>query len=280
MKNDSTLIPNLKVLINRDYSRKDIFTPPIYQRAQEYKLELSPEMSRFHLYDWKELNFPVFTYKRSNNVLKTEVNNISLMFKHISMLQSNIDDTKDKLTNTGLELSMFINNSFNPTPKFNYTKHFIILRDTNIEIHDNIELDVALVKNELMFYRFEDMEDLINLIDPPPSNRILSATKKQLSICNNIYTKYGNHSESLELLNEDYEHALDIYNHLSEVIKSELAKVKIINLSTSHIPECFDPEMHELVAVQNGDKLEVFFVHNENAEIFVHSIKRSYDLTI
>ena len=35
-------------------------------------------MSRFHLYDWKELNFPVFTYKRSNNVLKTEVNNSSL----------------------------------------------------------------------------------------------------------------------------------------------------------------------------------------------------------
>ena len=198
----------------------------------------------------------------------------------MNMLQSNIEDTRDKLTNTGLELSMFINNSFNPTPKFNYTKHFIILRDTNIEIHDNIELDVALVKNELMFYRFEDMEDLINLIDPPSKNRILSATKKQLNICNNIYTKYGNHNENLEMLNDDYEHALDIYNHLSEVIKLELTKVKSINLSTSDTPEKFNNEVHELLAIQNGDKLEIVFTYKKDTQQFIHLINNALNLTI
>lgn len=259
--------PHFRVITNKNVNVDNV--PSIYKYnniiTKKPKI-LNTIKARKESYDWNLIDFPVFTYKKLNKTLKTEIHNIFLILEHINNLQDNIIEAQQKIHTAGLTLNMFINNSFDLQRIFNYQHQFIIIRNNKLEIHDNVELDTALVQNEIRFLHLED-DELFSLI-PVPENSPYISELQQKSF-NELFNKYIQCNEYIDILDEDYEHAFEIYEHLLTTLKIELANVKAINLTTDHDPESFNDINHDVVSLNKNSSMEIYYVNKENQEEFV-----------
>lgn len=260
---------SFKVIKNSEFKSNDI--PPIYREDFPVgKKKVATSLTK--TFQWKQLKYPVFSYKKLNKILRIEINNLNLILQHIENLQVNMHITKQHVTSRGMQLNIFINNTFNIKPKFDYLKHFIIIRDSQLELHDMAELDTALVQSEIQFLHYEDLEDLILLV--PPSKRSFPVTESQINTCMELYNAYLNQNENLNYLTEDLDKAVEVYDHLIDILKEEMQKISIINLTTGQV-EIFDDEIHDIICIRNNDNLAMFYTKKENKDEFIQFISKA-----
>lgn len=253
--------PKFKVITNTSPIEDN--TPNIYKynNVIHKKLKnINGIKARKQLYNWNLLDFPVFTYKKITPNLQIELNNIYLIFEHINNLQVNIDNNQRKLYNAGLAINIFINNSFNATESFNYQQQFIIIRNGKLEIHSNIELDTALVQNEIQFLHYDESE-LLQLIKP--NINTFTITRQQQILFDQLSDKYIEYVQYDDILNTDYDSAFEVYERLLISIQNELINVPIINLTTNDKIEIFDEDIHDLVSLNQNSSIEIFYVNKE-----------------
>lgn len=265
MKNN----PHFKIIVNKN-NNNDNNVPSIYKYNSVVKKKpkiLNTIKARKGLYDWSSLSFPVFTYKKLNKILKIEINNIFLILEHINNLQNALLETQQKMHSAGLALNMFINNAFNLNVEFNYQYQFIIIRNDKLEIHDNVELDTALVQNEINFLHYEE-DELLNLI--PIDENAIDITYSQQKLFDELFFKYVQCNEYIDILNEDYERAFEVYEHLLFSLKLELPNVPIINLTTDNKSETFNDTIHDIISLNKNSSIEIYYVYKENQEEFMN----------
>ena len=261
--------PNFKVIVNKNVDSSNVNVPSIYKYnntiTKKLKL-LNTIKARKQAYNWEQLNFPVFTYKKLNKTLKAQINNIFLILEHINNLQNNITEIQQKIHTAGLSLNLFINNSFYFTQEFDYMHHFVIIRNDKIEIHDNVELDTALVQNEIRFLHYEE-DELFNLI--PVSEPAMPINDLQQQIFCDLFNKYLECNDYIDVLNDDYERAFEVYEHLLTSLKLELPNVVITNLTTEDKPEIFNDLEHDIISLNKNSSIEIYYVNKEFQEEFI-----------
>ena len=256
--------PKFKVITN---STKKDNIPNIYKYnnvIHKKSKVINNIKARKQLYNWHLLDFPVFTYKKLTDTLRIQLNNIYLILEHINNLQANINEIQQKIHTAGLSINLFINNSFNITKIFDYQQQFVIIRNNKLEIHNNVELDTALVQNEIQFLHLEDYE-LFQLI--PTDQNAVNITNKQIQLFNELSNKYNEYIEYENILNTDYDSAFMVYEHLLEALQDELPNIPIINLTTKDENEIFDSEIHDLISLNKNSFIEIFYVNKQNQNI-------------
>lgn len=221
--------------------------------------------SKKSTYNWSALKFPVFTYKQVTEELKITLNNIYLISEHINKLQNILDELDKKINTAGLSMNVFINNSFNIPFTFNYIQHFIITRNHKIEIHANIELDTALVQNEVQLLHLEE-DELLQLV--PESTNSYYITDKQLQTFNKLYNQYIEYIDYHNMLEIDHESACNTYEYLLESLQINLPNIPTINLTTKNKNETFNIDKHDLLLI------------NQNATIGFFYVKKQYSKTL
>ena len=214
--------------------------------------------------DWSKIKYPVFSYKTQTRCMGREIKHISLLLEHMVKLQDMIATVKKTVEEDGRRLNIFINNTFNVKPKFNFTKHFLMLRNGNIEVHDTYELNDVIVQNEIRMLRIEEQEELYDII--PPGKRVYHATPKQFELCQKLSSIYLEHYDEFELYNDDYENVVALHDQLIENVKKELTNTSIINLTPANKIEQFNEEIHDIIAIRNNSSLEIFFTRKENKD--------------
>ena len=220
--------------------------------------------------NFDSITFPVFTYHKASKFIKGELNNISRLLKHITNLNNQMHELSEKVDNDGMYLNLFINNSFNPSPKFHFSKHFLVMHKADIEIHDLLELDEAMIESEIKNIEIEDQSDLFDLIK---SQNKYKANKEQIALCNKLYSQYMKHSDDYAELECRLESASDLYNLLIEKVKDELITLKPINLTTDMPAQVFSEEIHEIIAVHINDELAIFYTLVEYKDQFISFIQ-------
>ena len=220
--------------------------------------------------DWTKIKYPVFSYKKQTRSISREIKNISLLLEHMVKLQNMIASTQKIVEEDGKRLNIFINNIFNIKPKFNFRKHFLLLRNGNIEIHDTYELNDALVQNEIQMLRLEEQDELYDIIEP--GKRTYKATAKQFELCQKLSNTYLEHYDEFELYKDDYDNAVALHDQLIETIKEELTTTSIINLTPADKIEQFNEEVHDIIAIRNNNTLEIFFTRKENKDDLLQRI--------
>ena len=277
--NNNKFAPKFKVINNTNYDSENTI-PLIYRNNNKINTSLQNfknntlYLKTANKFYWKRINYPIYSYKKLNNILKIEINNIKLILDHIDNLQKNINNTQEQINRYGMKLNIFINNTFNISPAFNFLNNFIIIRNSSIEIHPMADLDTALVQNELQLLQYEEMDDLISLV---PINNSLSATKQQINTCVELYNEYNNQNENLACLTEDYERATDIYNHLINTLKIELQQVPIINLTTNNKIEIFNEEIHDIVCIKDDERIDIYYMKKNYKNKFIQFISKIFN---
>ena len=222
-----------------------------------------------NLCDWSSIEYPIFSYQKENKSLKNEINNISKIFNSISALVEKKEEINTTLSEIGCRLNFTINNLFHCYPKFNYKKHFLKISCSSLEIHDNYELDNAIIKSELEMIPIEDQDELFDII--PPGNRVYKANKEKLKICEDLSKEYNIKYAEFEICVERIDVLTNLYNQLLETIKYELCDLPIINITRGEL-ETFDDNLHDIITIKTNDKIELFYTRKENRDDFLDTI--------
>ena len=156
--------------------------------------------------------------------------------------------------------------------KFDFRKHFIITRDHCIEIHNNFEIDDAIIKNETSFLRYDELEEIYALL---PVKRAYKYSKSQIRLCDKLANEYHSYCNNFEILTDDFETATSLYNELLDSVKEDLNNISIIDLTSDQKPEIYDEEIHDIVAVRNENELEIFYTRKENKDNFLEAVMLS-----
>lgn len=221
--------------------------------------------SKKSIYNWSALKFPVFSYKQVTEELKITLNNIYLISEHINKLQNILDKLDKKINTAGLSMNIFINNSFDLPFIFDYIQHFVMIRNHKLEIHANIELDTALVQNELQLLHLEE-DELLQLV--PENINSYYITDKKLQIFNKLYNQYIEYIDYHNMLSIDHESACHTYEYLLESLQMNLPNIPTMNLTTKNRNETFNINKHDLLLI------------NQNATIGFFYVKKQYSKTL
>jgi len=216
--------------------------------------------SKKSIYNWSTVQFPVFTYKHITEDLKITLNNIYLILEHINKLQDILNQLDKKISIAGTSMNIFINNSFDLQNAFNYSQQFIIIRNHKLEIHNNIELDTALVQNEIQLLHLED-DELLQLV--PKNTNSYSITNKQLKTFNQLYNQYIEYIDNYNMVSFDHESACNTYEYLLESLQANLPNIQTINLTTNNKNETFNINKHDLLLVNQNANIGFFYVKKQ-----------------
>ena len=257
---------NFKVITNTTI-KDNRFNIYKYNTVEHKKPKLINSIkTRKSLYNWSIINFPVFTYKELTTDLKIELNNIYLILEHMNKLQNILDELQRNIHAAGLSINIFINNLFNLPFQFHYLEHFVILRNHKLEIHNNNELDTALVQNEIQLLHYEDNE-LLKLI--PAKDDAIYITNKQIKLYNQLYNKYNEYLNYNIQLSADYESACDTYEYLLESLQLNLPNISTINLTTTNKNEKFNINKHDLLLTNQNATINFFYVKKQYSKALI-----------
>lgn len=219
----------------------------------------------------KKIDYPVFSYTKLTRILQKKLNNMNLILNHMDNLHENIESIGKQIQSCGTKLNLFINNTFKIKPKFNYNKHFIIIKDNILEFHDLVDLDTALVQNEILMLHYEDTEEIMQLV--PKNKKRINANETQIRTCNNLYNAFIVQNENFNYLTENFDSATELYNYLIDSVKEEFNKVNITNITGDEV-DLYSEISHDIIWAQDNDELNVFYVRKEDKDKFLQLLSK------
>ena len=257
MNSNTAISPKFQIHVNKDFHKKE----------KSKKIPVNDITI-----DFSQIHFPVFTYKKASTFMNDEIKNISLLIDHIDELNRQIIETNKQIEITGNKVNMFINNSFSPTPKFSYKKHFLAISNNEIKIHRLVDLDKVAVLAEINELDIESQEDLFETL--PKTKLLYKVNSKQLKLCQKLYDMYNSYNEQLQYIEERIDSASELYNLLIEKVTEELMYLEPINLTTDSKPQIFDPEIHDIIATKNRKSLMIVYTELNNRNVLIQQLQQ------
>jgi len=218
---------------------------------------------------WDNIDYPVFSYNKANKVLKEKLSDISHIITYIYKLQSAIDTLNTNLKECGRRINLFINNSFNIKPRFNYKKHFVIIDQDKIKVYNIRDILNGEFQSDLPF-DYEVYDELYSLL--PPTKKSFKASSKQRKTCDQLLADYMSYYEQVDMSMYNLKTAYTIYEEILDDVKEELSHVQVIDVTYSQAPEEFDEDIHNIVAVKNRNKIDFFYMRKEFKNNFMEQI--------